>query len=523
MGASLLAVRALLSVYDKTGIAELAKALHDLGVELISSGGTARAIAAAGLPVRDIADLTGFEAMLGHRVVTLHPKVHGGLLADRRDPSHLTDLETHGIELIDIVVSNLYPFGEDSASFDHTTGQSGPATSEDLIDIGGPTLVRAAAKNHEFVTVLVDPADYPDVLSEIAAGGNTSPALRKRLARKAFAKTAAYDSAIVSWFDQEIAPEEPLPPTIHLALERAQDVRYGENPHQQGARYRVKGATTWWDSVEQLSGMALSYLNLFDADAAWRLVNDLGDKPAVAIIKHANPCGVSVSDNLATAYANAFACDPRSAFGGIVALNRVVDLETVEAMEAAAQADLVIAPGYADGVVERLVAKRKNTRLLVATAPTLSELAIRPLSNGFLVQEAHNFASQPADWEVSTERKPSDAELDDAWLAWKLCSYVSSNAIVLVKDGTAWGIGAGQQNRVESGLIAATKADGRAAGGACASDAFYPFRDGVDAAAEAGVAVVVQPGGSVRDADTIAAANEHNITMLLTGERQFRH
>lgn len=509
----------MLSVYDKTGIADLAQALHDLGVELVSSGGTAKTIAEAGIPVTDVADFTGAPAMLGHRVVTLHPKVHGGLLADRDDPTHQADLETHGIDLIDIVVSNLYPFGENPDDFSH--GDS--AGPEDLIDIGGPTLVRASAKNHAFVTILTDPADYDGVLAELADSGMTTPATRKRLARKAFAQTAAYDAAIVKWLDSEIAPDEPLPPTINLALEKAQEVRYGENPHQQGARYRVKGSSTWWDDVEQLSGMALSYLNLFDADAAWRLVNDLGDKPAVAIIKHANPCGVSVADDLGAAYANAFACDPRSAFGGIVALNRTVDLETVEAMEAAAQADLIIAPGYADGVVERLVAKRKNTRLLLATPPTLTDLAIRPLSNGFLVQEAHNFASQPSDWTVATERQPSESEMDDAWLAWKLCSYVSSNAIVLVKDGTAWGIGAGQQNRVESGQIAAAKADGRAAGGVCASDAFYPFRDGVDAAAEAGVMVVVQPGGSVKDKDTIAAANEHGISMLLTGERQFRH
>ena len=535
-------MRALLSVYDKTGIVDLAQAFHDLGIDLISSGGTARVIAEAGIPVTDVADFTGSPPMLSHRVVTLHPKIHGGLLADRRDPSHLTDLETHGIDLIDIVVSNLYPFGGTGGDFEHAVG--GEARSEELIDIGGPTLVRAAAKNHEFVTVLVDPADYAQVLEEIGSSKKTSHRTRLRLARKAFAQTAAYDAAIVDWFDQENPPpaeaelastdevagqevtqvgDDVLPATIELSLERAQDLRYGENPHQQGARYRVKGTHTWWDDVEQLSGVALSYLNLFDADAAWRLVNDLGDEPAVAIIKHANPCGVSINSDLATAYANAFACDPRSAFGGIVAVNRIVDLTTVEAMEEAAQADLIIAPGYEDGVVERLVAKRKNTRLLVAGPPTLTDLAIRPLSNGFLVQQSHNFAAAPKAWTVVTERQPTDTEMADASLAWKLCSYVSSNAIVLVKDQTAWGIGAGQQNRVESGQLAATKADGRAAGGACASDAFYPFRDGVDAAAEAGAAVIVQPGGSVNDKDTIAAANEHGITMLFTGERQFRH
>ncbi len=502
-------MRALLSVYDKSGIVELARSLHELGVELISSGGTAREVAAAGIPVTDVADLTGSPAILGHRVVTLHPKIHGGILADRRDPSHLTDCETHAIDLIDIVVGNLYPFGS--------------APSIDLIDIGGPAMVRAAAKNHEYVTVLVDPADYPVVLAEIADGGSVGPATRHRLARKAFAHTAAYDAAIVAWFDDTSPNPEVLPPTIHLSLERAQDLRYGENPHQQGARYRVHGVETWWDSVEQHSGVALSYLNLFDADAAWRLVHDLGDRPTVAIIKHANPCGVSVADHLAVAYERAFSCDPRSAFGGIVALNREVDEATVAAIEAAAQADVIIAPSYAPGVIERLVAKRKNTRLLSAPPPESSRFSVRGLSGGFLVQEQHRFDAAPETWRVVTERQPGPGELADAALAWRLCSYVTSNAIVLVKDGTAWGIGAGQQNRVESGQLAAAKADGRAVGGACASDAFYPFPDGVEAAADAGATIIVQPGGSVNDAATIAAADARGVSMVFTGERQFRH
>lgn len=512
-------MRALLSVYDKSGIVEFARELHEFGVDLVSSGGTARAISKAKIPVTDVADYTGYPAMLGHRVVTLHPKIHGGLLADRRDPAHLTDLETHQIDLIDIVVGNLYPFGADPETFDHAP----QAASEDLIDIGGPAMLRAAAKNHEYVTALVDPADYDLVLEQLRASSKTTPALRRHLARKVFAHTSAYDAAIVSWFDANDSTPEVLPETIHLSLERAQDLRYGENPHQEGARYRRSGSATWWDSVEQHSGLGLSYLNLFDADAAWRLVNDLGHGPAVAIVKHANPCGVSLADDLATAYEQAFACDPRSAFGGIVALNRVVDADTVTAIEAAAQADLIIAPGFADGVVERLIAKRKNTRLLTAVPPEAPELTVRQLSSGFLVQQNHHFAAGPDTWTVVTDRQPTETELADAELAWKLCSYVTSNAIVLVKDGTAWGIGAGQQNRVESGLLAATKADGRAGGGACASDAFYPFADGVEAAADAGATVVIQPGGSVRDNETIAAANARGITMILTGERQFRH
>ncbi len=511
-------MRALLSVYDKTGIVALAQALHERGVDLVSSGGTAKVVADAGIPVTDVADFTGFPAMLGHRVVTLHPKVHGGILADRNDPEHQADLATYDIGLIDIVVGNLYPFG------------SNP--SIELIDIGGPTLVRAAAKNHEHVTILVDPADYPLVLDELAETGATSIGTRRRLARKAFAHTAAYDAAIVGWFDEQLQAEavadgaeaDPLPPTIHLALERAQDLRYGENPHQQGARYRVTGTHTWWDDVQQHSGLALSYLNLFDADAAWRLVHDLGDRPAVAIIKHANPCGVSVHDDLATAYTQAFACDPRSAFGGIVALNRRGRRCHGGRHRRRRRRPTSSSPRRTHpGVIERLIAKRKNTRLLTAPAPAIATLSLRPLSDGFLVQQNHYFGAKPSDWRVVTDRQPTPTELVDAELAWRLCSYVMSNAIVLVKDGTAWGIGAGQQNRVESGMLAASKADGRAVGGACASDAFYPFRDGVEAAADAGAAVVIQPGGSVRDDETIAAANERGLCMIFTGERQFRH
>ncbi|MCU1377185.1 MAG: phosphoribosylaminoimidazolecarboxamide formyltransferase/IMP cyclohydrolase [Acidimicrobiales bacterium] len=499
-------MKALLSAYDKSGIVDLAKGLVDLGWDLVSSGGTAKAIAEAGLPVTDVADLTGFPAMLGHRVVTLHPKVHGALLADRDDPSHRADMAEYGIEPIDLVVVNLYPF------------QSDP--SIELIDVGGPTMVRAAAKNHAHVGIVVDPADYDVVLEELR-GGPLSAATKRRLARKAFAHTAAYDAAIVTWFDE--ADEEPLPPTVHLALERVQDLRYGENPHQTGARYRTIGSSSWWDDVEQHAGMALSYLNLFDADAAWALVHDLGDQPAVAIIKHANPCGAAVADTLDEAYQRAFECDERSAFGGIVALNRPVDIATVERMVAAAQADLVIAPSFEPGAIEALQAKRKNTRLLSAPPPTVERLQLRQLNGGFLVQDQHHFAATRADWRVVTQRQPTEAEWADTELAWRICGWVKSNSIVLVKDGTAWGIGAGQQNRVEAGLIAASKAAGRAAGGACASDAFYPFPDGIEAAAEAGVAVIIQPGGSVGDEKTIAKADELGVAMVFTGERHFLH
>jgi phosphoribosylaminoimidazolecarboxamide formyltransferase/IMP cyclohydrolase len=510
-------VKALLSVYDKTGVVDLAKGLVDLGWDLVSSGGTAKAIADAGLPVTDVADLTGFPAMLGHRVVTLHPKVHGAILADRNDPAHRADMDTYGIEPLDLVVTNLYPFGAAVDGFDHG-GTAGPM---DLVDIGGPALTRAAAKNHAQVGVVVDPADYDVVLDELRANDALSGATRRSLARKAFAHTAAYDAAIVTWFDEQ--EDEKLPPTVHLALERVQDLRYGENPHQTGARYRTIGATSWWDDVEQHAGMALSYLNLFDADAAWALVHDLGDQPAVAIIKHANPCGAAVAGTLAEAYQRAFECDERSAFGGIVALNRPVDAATVERMVAAAQADLVIAPSFEPGTIEALQAKRKNTRLLSAPAPTVERLQLRQLNGGFLVQDQHHFAATRADWRVVTERQPTEPEWADAELAWRICGWVKSNSIVLVKDGTAWGIGAGQQNRVEAGQIAASKAAGRAAGGACASDAFYPFPDGIEAAAEAGVAVIIQPGGSVGDEKNIAKADELGVAMVFTGERHFLH
>ena len=512
-------MRALLSVYDKAGIVELARELRGMGWDLISSGGTAQALRDADLAVTDVAELTGFPAILGHRVVTLHPKVHGGILADRRNPDHQADMARYGIDPLDIVVSNLYPFGADTTTFEH-----GATRAEELIDIGGPAMIRAAAKNFKDVGILTHPSDYHTVLDELKADGVLSDGTKRTLARKAFAHTAAYDASIVTWFDR--VADDPLPPTIHLALERVQDLRYGENPHQTGARYRAIGTTSWWDGVEQHGGMALSYLNLFDADAAWGLSNDLTvitGQPAVAIIKHANPCGASVADTLAEAYQRAFECDERSAFGGIVALSHPVDDATVERMVVAAQADLIIAPGYGNGVIGALTVKRRNTRLLTAEPPTPDAHQIRQLTGAWLVQDAHHFAASRDEWRVVTKRAPTEGEWADAALAWRLVGWVKSNSIVLVKDGTAWGIGAGQQNRVEAGQIAASKAAGRAAGGACASDAFYPFPDGIEAAAEAGVAVVIQPGGSVKDDDTIAKADELGLAMVFTGERHFLH
>ncbi|HEX3621356.1 MAG TPA: bifunctional phosphoribosylaminoimidazolecarboxamide formyltransferase/IMP cyclohydrolase [Acidimicrobiales bacterium] len=504
-------MRALLSVYDKAGLVEFAQGLAGLGWELVSSGGTAAALTQAGVVCTPVEEVTGSPEMLGGRVKTLHPAIHGGILADRDRPEHLADLVAQNIAAIGLVVCNLYPFRSDP--------------SIEMIDVGGPTMVRAAAKNHAHVGVIVDPGEYPAVLEELAREGLLGAATRRRLARAAFAHTAAYDAAIVAWLDGGTAGDtgDPLPSAIDLRLERAQELRYGENPHQHGARYRQLGTHSWWDDVVQYAGLPLSYLNLFDAAAAWQLVHDLGDRPAVAIIKHANPCGVAVAAELATAYRLAYECDEKSAFGGIVALNRPLDDATAAEMVAAAQADVVIAPGYGPGTVDALVGRRKNTRLLEAPAPGDEALHVRQISGGFLVQEPYRFAATRADWRVVTRLAPTEEQWADAELAWKLAGYTKSNAVVLVAGGQAVGIGAGQQSRVDAGEIAARKAGGRGKGGACATDAFYPFRDGLDVAAAAGVAVVIQPGGAQRDQELIDAADEQGIAMVLTGERQFRH
>jgi phosphoribosylaminoimidazolecarboxamide formyltransferase / IMP cyclohydrolase len=508
-------MRALFSVYDKTGVVELAQGLVELGWELVSSGGTAAVLADAGLPVVKVSEVTGYPEMLGHRVVTLHPAIHGGILADRDVPEHMSDLESNDIEPVDLVVSNLYPFDKDP--------------SVEMIDIGGPAMVRAAAKNHSHVGVVVDPGDYAAILGELRASGRLGRETRRALARKAFAHTAAYDASIVGWLDGD----ELLPATLHLALERSSDeLRYGENPHQRAALYRQMNQTTgplrssapaWWDRAVLKSGIALSYLNIYDADAALQLVFDLGDQPAAVIVKHANPCGVAVADDLETAYQLALECDERSAFGGVVALNREVDPATADRMVAAPQADVVVAPGYELGVVDALAKRRKNTRVLEAPPPGPQALHLRQIAGGFLVQEAHHFATGRDQWRVVTKAAPTEEQWRDTELAWRICGHVRSNAVVLVRNRQAVGIGAGQQNRVEAGEIAAKKAAGRARGGACASDAFYPFPDGVEAAAQAGAAVVIQPGGSVRDEEIVATADRLGIAMVMTGERHFLH
>lgn len=507
-------MRALLSVYDKTGLVDLATGLVDLGWELVASGGTAEALGKAGLPHLTVEELTGLAPMLGHRVVTLHPSIHGGILADRSDPQHLADLEAAGIEGIDLVVCNLYPFRE--------------RPGVDTIDIGGVAMVRAAAKNHESVGVVVDPAEYPAVLAELRAEGSLSSPTRRRLARDAFACTATVDAAIVAFFDAGGAGGEPerLPPTLHLSLERAGSLRYGENPHQPAARYRSAGEAGWWDKVVQHGGLALSYLNLFDAEAAWRLVHELGRgdaRAAAAVIKHANPCGAAVAADPVVACRRAQEADPMSAFGGIVALNRPMSEAAATQLAAGPQADVVLAPGYEEGAVAVLRARRRNTRILEAPPPLPCSLSYRQVGGGFLVQEADRFVAGRDQWRVATKARPTAAQWDDLELAWQVCAFTTSNAVVLVADGQAVGVGAGQQSRVESAEIAARKAAGRAKGGAGASDGLFPFRDGLDAVAASGVAAVVQPGGSVNDEEVIAAADEHGIVMVLTGERHFRH
>ena len=504
--------RALLSVSDKSGLVAFATGLVELGFELVSTGGTAAVLRQAGLTVTKVDAVTGAPEILGGRVKTLHPRVHGGLLA-RPDAEHEAELAAHGIERFDLLAVNLYPFRE-------TVARPGVTLDEAMeqVDIGGPAMVRAAAKNHAAVLVVVEPSAYEAVLADLR-GGTVPPARRRALARAAFAHTAAYDAAIVRYLDGD----EPLPATLHLTLERAEVLRYGENPHQSGARYREAGGNGVWDLAQQHGGMALSYLNLFDADAAWRLAHAFGEAPTAVIVKHANPCGVASGGTLVEAYARAFEADPKSAFGGVVALNGRVDAALGEAIAARAKADVLIAHGYDPSALERFAAKRKNMRVLSAPPPGAPGQQLRRVDGGFLVQGPDLVRLDRDDWQVVTKRQPSEAEWRDLTMAWLVCAATSSNAIVLVEGGVAVGVGAGQQSRVDAAELAAAKAAGRAAGGACASDAFFPFRDGLDVVAGAGVAAVIQPGGSMRDAEVIAAADEHGLTMVFTGERHFRH
>jgi phosphoribosylaminoimidazolecarboxamide formyltransferase/IMP cyclohydrolase len=520
--------RALLSVSDKTDLIPFARALAEMGVELISTGGTSAALRNEGLAVRDVSELTGFPEMLDGRVKTLHPKVHGGLLAVRGNAEHDAQAAAHDIAPIDLVVVNLYPF--------EATVAKGADYDDCIenIDIGGPALIRGAAKNHAGVTVVVEPADYASVLEEMRAhGGATTLELRKALAAKAYARTAAYDSAISNWFAATLGEETPAWRTFGGRLRYP--LRYGENPHQRAAFYASGDARPGAASAVQHQGKELSYNNLNDTDAAYELVAELGTgKPAVAIIKHANPCGVATGATLQEAYLKALRCDPVSAFGGIVALNGSIDAAAAEEITKIFT-EVVIAPAATPEAVAIFAAK-KNLRLLTAGAlpdPKAQGAIVRSLAGGLLVQSRDDGVIAAADLKVVTKRKPTEPELADMLFAFKVAKHVKSNAIVYAKDGATVGIGAGQMSRVDSARIAALKAADAAQamgtkepltrGSVVASDAFFPFADGLLAAAEAGATAVIQPGGSMRDEEVIAAADEKGLAMVFTGIRHFRH
>jgi phosphoribosylaminoimidazolecarboxamide formyltransferase/IMP cyclohydrolase len=500
----------LLSVSDKNGLVEFARALVDLNFEIVSSGGTATSLSAAGVPVTKVSDVTGAPEILGGRVKTLHPKIHGGILADRRKQEHVAELEQQGIEPFDLVVVNLYPF-------ENTVADPDVAQDDAIeqIDIGGPAMVRAAAKNFHSVGVVVDPSGYDRILEELQSNGDLSLETRRSLALAAFSHTAAYDAAISSY----LAMEQPFPNRLLLAGTKVMDLRYGENPHQAAAFYRSPGQPTGLAAAEQLHGKELSYNNILDTDAAWKLVLDL-EGPATAIIKHSNPCGVAEASSLHDAYLAALECDRTSAFGGIVALSRPCDVETARVI-AEVFTEVVIAPGFEEDALEVLTQK-KNIRILRGTRELPIEPEVRRVSGGFLVQSPDP-SDSAEDAKVVTKAEPTDQQWEDLRFAWVVAKHVKSNAIVLAKDRIAVGVGAGQMSRVESTELAARRAGDRAVGTACASDAFFPFRDGLDAAVAAGAVAVIQPGGSVRDEEVIAAADEHGIPMVFTGRRHFRH
>ena len=518
--------RALISVSDKEGLTELGKFLAARGVEILSTGGSAAALTASGVPVKEVGAHTGFPEIMDGRVKTLHPLIHGGILGRRDSAEHRAAMERHGIAPIDLVAINLYPFEATvarGADFE---------TCIENIDIGGPALIRAAAKNHDSVTVVTDPADYATVMAEMRAhDGATTAALRKKLAAAAYARTAAYDAAIAGWFAGEAG--ETFPARYALSGSRAQVMRYGENPHQQAAFYRTSEARPGVATAGQLQGKELSYNNLNDTDAAFELVAEF-EGPAVAIVKHANPCGVALGESLSDAYARALRCDPVSAFGGIVAVNRPLDAESAERM-AALFIEVIIAPSV-EADARAILAKKKNLRVLATGAmpdPAAAGMTMKMLSGGFLLQGRDNARIGAADLRCVTKRQPTNREIADLLFAFTVAKHVKSNAIVYAKDGATVGIGAGQMSRVDSCRIAARKskdaaeaageAEPLARGSVVASDAFFPFADGLLSAAEAGATAVIQPGGSIRDDEVIAAADDKNLAMVLTGVRHFRH
>jgi phosphoribosylaminoimidazolecarboxamide formyltransferase / IMP cyclohydrolase len=508
--------RALLGVYDKTGVEELAAGLAAAGVELVSTGATARRIAEAGIPVTPVEQLTGFPECLDGRVKTLHPGVHAGILADRRKPEHVAQLDELGIAPFDLVVVNLYPFTETVAS------GATPDECVEQIDIGGPAMVRAAAKNHPSVAVVVDPARYGDVLAAVAAGGFTLEE-RQKLAVAAFRHTASYDIAVASWMGSVLAPDTDtvFPSWVGASWERAEVLRYGENPHQSAALYR--GHLGGLAHAEQLHGKQMSFNNYIDTDAAWRAAHDHAD-PCVAIIKHANPCGIAVGTDIAAAHRKAHACDPLSAFGGVIAANREVDLTMAEQV-AEVFTEVVVAPSFTDDAVAVLSGK-KNIRLLRLPHLPTPGAEMRPVSGGLLLQVKDNLdapGDDPKTWTLATGEPLDAAGLDDLVFAWRAVRAVKSNAILLAHDRATVGVGMGQVNRVDAARLAVSRAGDRAAGSVAASDAFFPFADGLQVLLDAGVRAVVQPGGSVRDQEVVAAAAAAGVPLYLTGTRHFAH
>jgi phosphoribosylaminoimidazolecarboxamide formyltransferase/IMP cyclohydrolase len=513
--------RAILSVTDKTGLVEFAHKLEQMEVELISTGGTAKLLRDSGITVKDISELTGFPEMLDGRVKTLHPKVHGGILHVRYNPQHVEAVAAHGIQPIDMVVVNLYAFEKTASKPDvdfHELMEN--------IDIGGPSMVRSAAKNFQDVAVVTSPADYDAIAQEMqGSGGSLSLATKWRLAQKAFATTAAYDSAIASTLERVAAPEGKLafdetgfPQTLRLSFQKAFDLRYGENPHQKAALYS-DGSGKGVANGKQLQGKELSYNNIVDLQAAWDLAQEF-EGPVCAIIKHTNPCGTAVADTLAEAYRRALECDPVSAFGGVIGVNRPIDAETASEM-AKLFLEVIAAPGFDDAARE-IFASKKNLRL-VEVVPMEQKWVLKNVSGGVLLQDNDVRPLTDADLKIATERKPTEQEMRDLLFAWKVCKHVKSNAILYARNGQTTGVGAGQMSRVDSARLGAMKSKLGIKGSVAASDAFFPFPDGVEVIAEAGATAIIQPGGSVRDQEVIETANQRGLAMVLTGVRHFRH
>ena len=516
--------QALISCSDKSGVVEFAKALTELGYHILSTGGTAKLIAQAGIPVQEVADYTGFPEMLDGRVKTLNPKIHAGILARRPVAEHMEALKQFEIDPIDIVAVNLYPFEQAIANPNCTF-----ENAIENIDIGGPTMIRAAAKNHESVTVIVSPGDYRKVIEEIKEKGNVSPETRLELAKKVFVHTAHYDAMISNYLTSmkgnDVSTRTKFPESLTRQWVKVQDMRYGENPHQEAAFYRERNvAPGLLAGYHQLHGKELSYNNIADSDAAWEAVRSF-DSPACVIIKHANPCGAAIGMNSEEAYTKAFKCDPTSAFGGIIAFNCEVSKEAAEKI-AKQFAEVIIAPEFSQGALDILLQK-KNLRLLtVALGHARNDLDMKRIGGGLLVQTPDTQCVSEKDLKVVTKLAPTSAQISDMMFAWKIAKFIKSNTIVFVRDGMTLGVGAGQMSRVDSARIAAIKAKEAGLsleGSVAASDAFFPFRDGLDVIIDAGATAVIQPGGSIRDEEVIAAANERGITMVFTGERHFRH